>query len=90
MKEPPIFDGGMDGNTVHSFLFAVDTYFSMIGIINEHTRHNFTNLLLIEHAKNWYDTRSYTSNATWGTLKSGFLSLFKAVDYDRLNHEALD
>ena len=34
--------------------------------------------------------RNYTSNATWGTLKSGFLSRFKPFDYNRLNYEAFD
>ena len=72
MKEPPSFHGGIDGNTVCSFLYAVDTYFGLTGIINEQTRHKFASLLLIEDAANWYDMRNYTSNATWGTLKSDF------------------
>ena len=61
-----------------------------MGIINEQTRHKFSSLLLIEDAANWYDMRNYTSNTTWGILKSDFLACFKPVDYDRLNQEALD
>ena len=80
----------MDGDTGRSFVHAVDIYFSLTGIINEQTRYKFASLLLIEDAENWYDMRNYTSNATWGTLKSHLLSWFKPVDYDRLNCEAFD
>ena len=65
MKEPPSFCDGMDGDTVHSFMHAVDMYFGLTGIINELTRHKFASLLLIEDAENCYDIKSYTSNATW-------------------------
>ena len=85
MKEPPSFDGDIDGDTVHSFVHAVDMYFGLTGIINEQNRHKSASLLLIEDAENWYDTRNNTSNATWGMLKSDLLSQFKPVDYDRLN-----
>ena len=34
--------------------------------------------------------RNYILNATWGTLKSDLLSQFKPVDWNRLNHEAID
>ena len=64
----------MDGYTVQSFVHAVDPYFGLIGIINEQTRYKFASLPLIEDAANWYDTKNYTSNATWGTLKSDLLS----------------
>ena len=90
MKEPPSFHGGMDGDSVRSFLHMVDTYFGLTGIINEQTRHKFASLLLIDDAENWYDTKNYTSNATWGTPKYDFLSPFKPVDYDRLNCKAFD
>ena len=90
MKKPPSFHGGMDGDTVCSFVHMVDMYSGLTSIINKQTRHKFASLLLIEEAENWYNTRNYTSNATWGTLKSDFLSQFKPVDYDRLNCEALD
>ena len=80
----------MDGDTICSFVRMVDTYFGLTGIINEQTRHKFASLLLIEDAANWYDTRNYTSYATWGTLTSNLLSRFKLVDYDRLNWETLD
>ena len=56
MKKPPIFCGGMDGDTFHSFVRMLDTYFGLPGIINEQTRHKFASLLLIEDAENWYDT----------------------------------
>ena len=68
----------------------VDMYFGLTGIINERTSHKFASLLLIEAVENWYATKNYISNATWGTLKNDLLSQFKPVDYDRLNREALD
>ena len=86
MKEPP----SIYGDTVCSFVCAVDTYFGLTGIINEPTRHKFASLLLIEDTANRYDTRNCTSNTSWGTLKSDLLFWFKPVDYNRLNHEALD
>ena len=48
MKETPSFHGIMDGDTVCSFVCAVDTYFDLTGIINEQTTHKFASLLLIE------------------------------------------
>ena len=80
----------MDGDTGCSFVYMVDMYFGLTGIINEQTRHKFASLLLIEDAENWYDTKNYTSNATWRTPKCDFLSPFKPVDYDRLNREVFD
>ena len=56
MKEPPRFHGGMDGDTVYSFVHEVDTYFGLIGIINEQIKHKFSSLLLIDNAVNWYET----------------------------------
>ena len=55
MKEPPSFRDDMDGGTVHIFVHAVDTYFGVIGTINEKTRHKFASLLMIENAANWYE-----------------------------------
>ena len=75
IKEPPTFRGGMDGDTVCSFVYMVDIYFALTSIINERTRHK---------------PRNYTSNVAWGMLKSDLLSQFKSVDYDRLNCEAFD
>ena len=80
----------MDGDTICSFVYVVETYLGLPGIINEQTRHKFASLLLIEDAENWYDTKNYTSNTTCGTLKSNLLSHFKPFDYNRLNCEALD
>ena len=80
----------MDDDTVHRFVCAADTYFGLTGIINEQTRRKFGSLLLIEDVVNWYNTRNYASKAILGTLKSDFLFLFKPVDYNKLNHEALD
>ena len=90
MKEPPSFYGGIDGDTVYSFVYAVDIYYGLTGIINEQTRNKLASLLLIEHAANWYNMRNFICNATWGTLKHVLLSCFKPVDYNRLNREALD
>ena len=90
MKEPHNFHGGMDGDTVRSFVHAIDTYFGLTSIINEQTRYKFASLLLIKDAENWYGTKNYTSNDTWGTPKSNLLSQFKPFDYDRLNHKAFD
>ena len=74
MKQPPSFYGGIDGDPVCSFVHVEDMYFGLTGIINEQTRHKFASLLLIEDAVNWYDMRNSTSSATWGTLKSDFMS----------------
>ena len=90
MKKPPYFYGGIDSNTIFNFVYMVDMYFGLIGIINEQTRQKFASLLLIDNAANWYDSRYYTSNATWGTLKNDFLPWFKSFDFDRLKCEALD
>ena len=50
MKDPPSFHGGINGDTVSSFMHMVDTYFDLTGIINKQTRHKFASLLLIEDA----------------------------------------
>ena len=70
----------MEGDTICSFVSVVDIYFGLTGIFNEWTKHKFTSLLLIEDAANCYDTRNYTFNATWGTLKSDLLSWYEIAN----------
>ena len=39
----------MDGDTVYSFVHTLDTYFGLIGIINEQAKYKFASLFDVPH-----------------------------------------
>ena len=35
LKEPPIYDGTMDYEIIEAWLFAVENYFALVGLMDE-------------------------------------------------------
>ena len=82
LEEPPTYDRNMDFETIQVWLFAVENYFVLIGLMDEICQSRFASTLLTKNAALWLRRSHLDLNTTkLSTLQHKLCSYFQPADY---------
>jgi hypothetical protein len=87
---PDIFDGSST-LSVETWIFQLQQYFDLVGVVNQEQRALFASSLLRGHASVWWrlQVTSATPITTWDAFQAGIIAQFRRIDPQRQARQSL-
>ena len=80
----------MDSEVVDAWVFQVENYFALAGIVDENVKARYASTLLVKSAAIWLRSRQYNmSTLSWTNMKQELQTYFKPADQHRRARDAL-